>query len=103
MAQVTRRRILAIYRRLLATYGEPDRPGLDPVSETVCTILSQNTNDANRDRAYNRLRERFPTWEAVRDAPLAEVEETIRPAGLQCKRRRASRRRCARSRPGRGS
>ena len=55
-----RRRILAIYRRLLATYGEPDRPGLDPVSETVCTILSQNTSDTNRDRAYNRLRERGP-------------------------------------------
>jgi endonuclease III len=48
----------------------------------VRTILSQNTNDTNRDVAYARLRERFPTWEAVRDAPLEEVEEAIRPGGL---------------------
>lgn len=46
------------------------------------TILSQNTNDTNRDVAYARLRERFPTWEAVRDAPLEEVAEAIRPGGL---------------------
>ena len=46
------------------------------------TILSQNTNDVNRDVAFARLRERFPTWEAVRDAPLDDVEEAIRPGGL---------------------
>jgi len=48
----------------------------------VRTILSQNTNDGNRDRAYERLRERFATWEEVRDAPTEEVEEAIRPGGL---------------------
>jgi endonuclease III len=48
----------------------------------VRTILSQNTSDTNRDVAYGRLRERFPAWEDVRDAPLAEVEEAIRPGGL---------------------
>ena len=46
------------------------------------TILSQNTTDTNRDVAFARLRERFPTWEAVRDAPLEEVEEAIRAGGL---------------------
>jgi endonuclease-3 len=48
----------------------------------VSTILSQNTNDNNRDRAFLALRRRFPTWENVRDASEQEVIETIRPAGL---------------------
>ncbi|MGC8873308.1 MAG: endonuclease III domain-containing protein [Chloroflexia bacterium] len=76
-------RALLVHHRLVARYGErPSRTRLDPVGELVSTILSQNTNDRNRDRAFARLRERFPTWEAVRDAPVKEVEEAIRPAGL---------------------
>jgi endonuclease-3 len=38
-------------------------------------VLSQNTNDRNRDIAYERLRERFDSWDAVRDAPIEEVED----------------------------
>jgi endonuclease-3 len=79
-------KLLRVYRRLLKAYGPPDRPGLDPVSEMVSTILSQNTNDSNRDRAYDRLRARFPAWEEVRDASLAEVEGAIRPAGLSAQK-----------------
>lgn len=72
-----------IHRRLLEMYGEPTwRPHLDPVSELVSTILSQNTNDANRDVAFQRLRARLPTWEEVRDADEQAVIEAIRPAGL---------------------
>ncbi len=48
----------------------------------MLTILSQSTSDINRDRAYESLRDRFPTWEAVRAAPRREVEDAIRPAGL---------------------
>jgi len=48
----------------------------------VLTVLSQSTNDRNRDVAYLRLRERFDSWEAVRGAPLQEVEEAIRPGGI---------------------
>jgi endonuclease-3 len=48
----------------------------------VSTIISQNTNDTNRDQAFERLRERFPTWEQVRDAPEEAVVDAIRPAGL---------------------
>ena len=48
----------------------------------MLTVLSQSTNDRNRDVAYLRLRDRFPTWEEVRDAPLHEVEEAIRPGGI---------------------
>jgi endonuclease-3 len=45
-------------------------------------VLSQNTNDRNRDVAYFRLRDRFPSWDAVREAPVEEVEDAIRPGGL---------------------
>jgi len=48
----------------------------------VLTVLSQNTNDRNRDVAYARLRERFASWDAVRAAPVDEVEDAIRPGGL---------------------
>lgn len=72
-----------VYQRLLDEYGEPDwRPHLSPVAELVSTILSQNTNDTNRDRAFDSLREKFPTWEEVRDAPLDEIIDAIRVAGL---------------------
>jgi endonuclease-3 len=53
-----------------------------PIAELILTVLSQSTNDRNRDVAYLRLRNRFPTWEAVRDAPVAAVEEAIRPGGI---------------------
>jgi endonuclease III len=53
-----------------------------PIAELICTVLSQSTNDRNRDVAYLRLRERLPTWEAVRDASVEEVEEAIRPGGI---------------------
>lgn len=72
-----------IHEQLVQTYGLPAwRPWLDPISEVVSTILSQNTNDGNRDLAFNRLRAALPTWEAVRDAPVEAVEAAIRPAGL---------------------
>lgn len=72
-----------IFRLLAETYGYPTwRQHLPPVDELVDTILSQNTSDVNRDKAFDRLRERFPTWEAVRDAPVEQVIDAVRPAGL---------------------
>lgn len=65
-----------------AEFGIPTWKRKDPLDELMVTILSQNTNDTNRDRGYNRLRERFPTWVAVRDGRVIDVEEAIRPAGL---------------------
>lgn len=77
------KKALAIHTALKEEYGDREwHPRLDPVEELVSTILSQNTNDVNRDRAYTQLRERFTTWEMVRDADPAEVREAIRPAGL---------------------
>jgi endonuclease-3 len=73
----------SVHRRLLAAYGEPDRNDpLPPLDQLVGTILSQNTNDVNSGRAFERLRQRFSRWERVRDADVEELIEAIRPAGL---------------------
>jgi endonuclease III len=77
------RRVRAIRERLRAMYGVPVmEPHGDPVGELILTVLSQSTNDRNRDVAFVRLRDRFPSWEAVRDAPVEEIEEAIRPGGI---------------------
>ncbi len=73
---------LAVHERLLDLYDEPGRTERDPVEILISAIISQNTNDTLRDRAFDRLRERFPTWEQVRDAPAAEIAEAIQIAGL---------------------
>lgn len=77
-----KRKARRIHSALLKQYGVPAWNQLDGVSELVSTILSQNTNDGNRDLAYTRLRARFKSWEAVRDADPQAVIEAIRPAGL---------------------
>jgi endonuclease III len=86
-----RRRLRTIRDRLRAFYGRPrNEPHHAPLDELVLTVLSQNTNDRNRDVAYARLRGRFPgrhgggspDWAAVLEAPIAEVEEAIRPGGI---------------------
>src|SRR6059058_2129353 len=78
-----RRKLHAIRDRLRRAYGQPVlRPHGEPIDELILTVLSQNTNDRNRDVAYARLRERFGSWEAVRDADEDEVEDAIRPGGI---------------------
>ncbi|MBW3607749.1 MAG: DNA lyase [Actinobacteria bacterium] len=79
----SRARVARIRERLADVYGVPVAgPHGHPIAELVLTVLSQSTNDRNRDIAYLRLRERFALWEAVRDAPLEEIEEAIRPGGI---------------------
>ena len=74
---------LKIHEALLQVYGEPVwRNPLPAIDELVSTILSQNTNDINRDRGFTALRAKFPTWEAVRDAKAEDVIAAIKPAGL---------------------
>lgn len=78
-----RRRAQSVNERLLAAFGAPTwRTPLPPIDELISTILSQNTNDINRDRAFTALCARFPRWELVRDAKTKEVIDTIRVAGL---------------------
>ena len=89
-------RLARIRARLRETYGLPvSPPHRAPVDELVLTVLSQSTNDRNRDVSFLGLRRRWPgdaedsarfdnsvNWEAVRAAPVAEVEDAIRPGGL---------------------
>jgi endonuclease-3 len=79
----SRRRVRAIRDRLRLVYGVPlAEPHGHPIAELILTVLSQSTNDRNRDVAYLALRERFPSWEEVRDAPVNALEEAIRPGGI---------------------
>jgi endonuclease-3 len=72
-----------IVERLSELYGEPVwRPHGDPMTELVLTILSQNTSDTNSGRAFMRLKQRFPAWEAVMEAPVSELEAAIAVGGL---------------------
>jgi endonuclease-3 len=76
-------RLRQIARRLRRAYGPPPAPRrLPPLDELVLTILSQNTNDTNRDRAYADLRAELPAWEDVAAAPLPVIERAIRSGGL---------------------
>ena len=85
-AQWTRpqsRRVRALRDRLRLIYGRPLAPPHGHgIEELILTVLSQSTNDRNRDVAYVRLRARFASWEEVRDVPTAEVEAAIQPGGL---------------------
>jgi endonuclease-3 len=75
--------IREIHRRLRREYGPLDPPRrLDPLEELVLTILSQNTSDVNRDRAWAALRARYPNWEALARARPRQVAAAIRPGGL---------------------
>ena len=72
-----------IFYQLRSLYGEKSwRKEKDLVGLLVRTILSQNTNDRNRDRAYQSLWQKFPSWDLVLKAPVKEIEQAIRPAGL---------------------
>ena len=83
MSAALQRKALRVHELLLKEYGPPVwRNPLPAIDELVSTILSQNTNDLNRDRAFTALRAAFPAWEAVRDAPPAKVIAAIPPAGV---------------------
>jgi endonuclease-3 len=86
------RRVLRIRDRLRELYGIPRMaPHGRPLDELILTVLSQSTNDRNRDVAFLRLRERFADsdlpaqpidYAAMLAAPVSEVEEAIRPGGI---------------------
>jgi endonuclease-3 len=75
--------VRSLRSRLREVYGSPVIPPHHaPIDELILTVLSQSTNDRNRDVAYLRLREAFASWDEVRDVPVEEVEEAIRPGGI---------------------
>lgn len=89
-------------------YGHPVwEQRLDPTSELILTILTQNSADVNAEVAFQALREAYPSggatqvhnpgagwggiglpegappdWGAVEFAPLPELTDVIRPGGL---------------------
>lgn len=78
-----RRLARRVHAALITAFGSPTwGTPLPPIHELISTILSQNTNDINRDRAFTSLRAHFSSWEAVRDAPTEEVIDAIRVSGL---------------------
>jgi len=68
---------LEVTRRLTEQYGEAAFSNKDPMSMLVDIILSHRTRDEQTAAAYANLLKRFGSWEAVRDAPTREVQETI--------------------------
>ena len=78
-----RRKMAKVVRVLDDLYGPEAWDGpRNPLDTLIKTILSQNTNDVNRDRAYAGLRRRFATWEGVLGADVEAIAEAIRPGGL---------------------
>jgi endonuclease-3 len=93
---------------LAEIYGRPTwERRLDPTSELILTILTQNSADINAEVAFEALRQAYPgtgpaeahnpgagwggvglpegvapNWAAVEFAPLAELTDVIRPGGL---------------------
>jgi endonuclease-3 len=64
-------------------FGIPQRePRGDPLDGLIRTILSQNTNDKNRDRAFESLKEAFPSWHHALAAGQRAIEASIRSAGI---------------------
>ena len=75
--------IRAVQRRLRAQQGAfVPKPSLPLIDQVVGTVLSQHTSDVNSGRAFARLKQRFPTWEQVADAPAGEVADAIRCGGI---------------------
>lgn len=75
--------IEALIRALEGLYGKPIWVSHGPpLEELISCILSQHTSDKNSHRAYQSLRQAFPTWESILDAPASEVADTIRHGGL---------------------
>jgi endonuclease-3 len=97
-----------VLERLAERYGRPTwERRLDPTSELILTILTQNSADTNAEVAFEALRHKYPSggevethrpgagwggfglpdgaapdWVAVEAAPLPELVDTIRPGGL---------------------
>lgn len=81
-ARGLRRRIRRIAKLLTQMYGAPRPRREDPLDALVATVLSQNTSDTNSARAFRRLKERFPSWDEVRTADVAQVADAIKTGGL---------------------
>jgi endonuclease-3 len=81
--ETLRKKVNRITRILEKHFGIPQKKKrVDPVDVLIQTILSQNTNDQNRDLAYRRLKHRFPHWEGLLNADTRSITQAIRAGGL---------------------
>jgi endonuclease-3 len=77
-----RDKLLEVHARLCREYGCPIAyfADLDPIDELVSSLLSHRTKNADSSRAFRQLKARFPSWEAVLEAPVEEIQAEIAPA-----------------------
>ena len=76
--------ILDAFERHWGNEGRPS-PELkhdDPLDGLMLTLLSQNTNDRNRDKAFEKLKAEYPRWDMAAEAPVENIVDLIRVAGL---------------------
>lgn len=82
-AAVDHQQINAVFDELREFYGPRQNSGSrEGVDDLVLLILSQNTSDRNSGRAFRLLKAHFPSYEALLVAPIAELYEVIKGAGL---------------------
>ena len=83
MVKVDEAVVREVDRLLAKVYGDRKwRRHAEPIDELIATVLSQHTNDINRDKAFEQLKRRFPSWEQVLRAPVRKIASAIKPAGL---------------------
>lgn len=76
-------RLVEIHRRLLAFYGKPpERDVWDPLKQFIYSLLSSLTKTEITHQVVRDLWARFGSWEKLRDASIAEIEDTIRTVTL---------------------
>ena len=65
-------------QRLETQFGRQTRfSSKSPMDQLIATILSQRTNYANERKAFERMWERFGSWEEIMEAPVDELTEMI--------------------------
>jgi len=78
-----RAKAMIVYDRLVALHGPfPLVPRREPMHELISTMLSHRTTQANEALAFQRMWDRFGSWEAIRDAPLDALIEAIAPSNF---------------------
>ncbi len=83
MVKVDEATIREVDRLLAKVYGDRRwQRHAEPIDELIATVLSQHTNDINRDKAFEQLKRRFPSWKQVLRAPVRTIASAIKPAGL---------------------
>jgi endonuclease-3 len=76
-------RLVEIHRRLLAFYGQPpEREIWNPLKQFIYSLLSSLTKTEITHQVVRDLESRFGSWENLRDASIAEIEDAIRSVTL---------------------